>query len=301
MSGSKDLLGSRWASYPVDLAEAVGSVASAIFIKEIAHWTTWSTDGWVFRSHDEIRAETGLTRRVQETARKHLRNHALLQEEHRGMPRRLYYQVDFDAIDRLLDSTPPVRPDAHDVQHDVQNVQTDAPNVQTDLYASKDASKSVGVSNETPSGKPQIVGISKYLVDRFYDAMREEGFRLPNEHFPYHLGRANDILEKDSPTDQEIEDLPQWFVRTWKIKGKADAHSALMEMRRQGAREEVLAERTEKEPPHPHSAEAQAARDKPRSITWYLSCYNADGDVVLDWINSGLAHSQIVARLEGAA
>ncbi len=96
------------------------------------------------------------------------------------------------------------------------------------------------VEANASSGKPQSVGLEKYIVDEIYQAMKEADFRLPNEHFKYHLGRAKDILEKDSPTNEEIEALPQAFVDLWTIKGKADAHSALMEMRRQKARPDLV-------------------------------------------------------------
>ena len=98
-----------------------------------------------------------------------------------------------------------------------------------------EANASSGIGN---SAKP--VGLEKYIVDEIYQAMKEADFRLPNEHFKYHLGRAKDILDKDSPTDEEIEALPQAFVDLWTIKGKADAHSSLMEMRRQKARPDLV-------------------------------------------------------------
>lgn len=112
------------------------------------------------------------------------------------------------------------------------------------------------VEANASSGKPQSVGVvsaEKYIVDRIYEAMKEAKLRLPNEHFTYHLGRAQDVLAKDDPTDEEIEALPKAFVDLWTIKGKADAHSALMEYRRQKARPELVNKAAPWEPINPHS------------------------------------------------
>lgn len=162
-----------------------------------------------------------------------------------------------------------------------------------------------GVEANASTAKPKSVkpvALEKHIVDGIYEAMREAKLRLPNEHYPYHLGRAKDVIEKDDPTDEEIADLPAAFVRAYKIWGKADAHTALIEMRRQQAREEVLAEDSQHETPHPHSPEAQAARDKPRSIAWYEAFYpDIDKGVVERWIREGATHTELVKRLEARA
>ena len=115
------------------------------------------------------------------------------------------------------------------------------------------------VEANASSGKPQsveTVGLEKYIVDSIYQEMKAAGLRLPNEHFTYHLGRAKDILAKDEPTDSEIEALPDAFVGLWTIKGKADAHSALLELRRQKKRPDLVrvdAGPAPWEPKNPHS------------------------------------------------
>ena len=125
-----------------------------------------------------------------------------------------------------------------------------------ELEEDTEEKKSVEANASRPKAKS--VGLEKYIVDGIYQAMRQANLRLPNEHFKYHLGRAKDVLEKDSPTDREIEELPAAFVRLWQIKGRADAHSALMEMRRQEARARILAENSY-EPRHPQSEKPKRA------------------------------------------
>ncbi len=160
-----------------------------------------------------------------------------------------------------------------------------------------------GVEANASSGKPQTSGVvptEKYVTDRIYEAMRNEGLRLPNGEYPYHLGRAKDMLAKDSPTDEERDTLPAAFVRLWKIKGRADAPAALMEMRRQKAREEILANNTApaNERVNPQSDAAQAAKDKPRSVVWYSAFYSVQVSAVKTWIAEGLGHAEIMRRCE---
>jgi DNA-binding Lrp family transcriptional regulator len=178
-----------------------------------------------------------------------------------------------------------------------------SPTPVTVSHPKEDTVRKEGVEANASSGKPQSVGLEKYIVDQIYRAMREAKLRLPNEHFTYQLGRAQDVIAKDDPTDAEIRALPAAFVRAWKIWGRADAHTALMEMRRQKARAEVLAEDNERpsETPHPHSAQAQEARDKPRAVSWYLSFYSEVPEQLEAWIAGGATHSEIVARLERGA
>lgn len=160
----------------------------------------------------------------------------------------------------------------------------------------------VSDSNESLSGKPQmsnVVAVEKYVTDCIYQAMKENGTRLLSSEYPYHLGRAKDMLAKDSPTDAELETLPAAFVRLWQIKGKADAPAALVEMRRQKARGEILTGNRDTGPSY-YEKQAQAV-DKPRSPIWYASFYDVQHDTVKAWIAGGATHSQIVERLRGKA
>jgi DNA-binding Lrp family transcriptional regulator len=158
-----------------------------------------------------------------------------------------------------------------------------------------------GVEANASRATPNVIGLEKHVTDRIYDAMRKADYRLPNEHFTYHLGRAKDILAKDNPTDEELEALPAAFVAHWEIYGKADAHSALMHLRRQKGRAERLNGQQNGERPHPHSPEAEAAREKPRLPNWYASFYpETDTALVEEWISNGLGHKEILTRLGGS-
>jgi hypothetical protein len=77
-------------------------VGATVFLANLFQWsgTQRDPDGWIFKTQEEIEAETGLSRREQETARKQLRSAALLGEARRGVPARLYYRIHMEALNR---------------------------------------------------------------------------------------------------------------------------------------------------------------------------------------------------------
>lgn len=284
---SKYFLGSSWASYPVDLAEAMKSIASAIFLKEIAYWMKYSEDGWVFRTNEQIREATALTRKVQETARRHLKRENLIEEELRGWPATVHYKVDFEAVDKLLADAP--------------NRTQDAPNGQRIYrYTNKDTTNDANASAASRKMDGKIQPLDQWLTKQIYEAMSEK-YRMPNDDFGFHLGRAQDMLKKDNPTDQEIEDLPEWFVKRFEIYGKTDAQNALVYMRQQQARKERIKEDQDVGNGHPSYYETlEKSKDKAYPLAWYLSAYPAaDPTWVKAAIGEGKSHSEIEAEISG--
>jgi len=85
--------------YP-SLNAITGSVAATVFLANLFQWsgTQRDPDGWIYKTQEEIEAETGLSRREQETARKQLRAATLLREERRGVPARLYYLIHVETL-----------------------------------------------------------------------------------------------------------------------------------------------------------------------------------------------------------
>ncbi|MEG6617584.1 hypothetical protein V6C27_14385 [Peptococcaceae bacterium 1198_IL3148] len=101
-----NLLMDKPIAYHADIAKAVGSVTSGLFLSQLLYWTGKGADpeGWIYKTQSEWYDETGLSRREQETARKKLKQLKVLQEERRGLPARLYYRIDFDRLIELLKS-----------------------------------------------------------------------------------------------------------------------------------------------------------------------------------------------------
>ena len=95
--------------------DPTGSITAALMLSQALYWQqrTKDPDGWWYKTREEWREETGMSRWEQEEARKRLRRVGVLQEERRGIPARLWYRVDEGQLWALLTKTdPPTEPDA---------------------------------------------------------------------------------------------------------------------------------------------------------------------------------------------
>ena len=90
----------RPVAYYPKLVKVTGSVNAAILLSQLGYWTPKAADpdGWVYKTQVEWEAETGLTRWEQETARRQLRDRGIVVEVKRGMPARLFFQIDVEAL-----------------------------------------------------------------------------------------------------------------------------------------------------------------------------------------------------------
>jgi hypothetical protein len=98
------LLTDRPIAYHPIIAKTVKSVTAGVFLSQFLYWTPRTKDpnGWIYKTQQDIYAETGLTRREQETARRILRDNGVLEEKRAGVPCRLYFRVNMDALVELL-------------------------------------------------------------------------------------------------------------------------------------------------------------------------------------------------------
>ncbi len=99
------ILGSPIAYYTV-FAKVLGGVEEGIFVSQFFYWYGRGHDpeGWIYKTRDEIRFETGLSRRNQETARKSLRASGVLEEKRMGAPSRLFYRLNLDMLFSLVNA-----------------------------------------------------------------------------------------------------------------------------------------------------------------------------------------------------
>jgi hypothetical protein len=89
------LLSRPIAFYPI-FARIGGSVNAGLFLSQAFYWTntlTEARDGWFYKKRDDWEAETFLSRREQEGARKSLRDAGLLEERQCGVPPTLHYRI----------------------------------------------------------------------------------------------------------------------------------------------------------------------------------------------------------------
>jgi hypothetical protein len=84
------------------LVDLTGSVQSALMLSQAIYWQERATqkDGWWYKTIEEWQEETGLNRRAQETARK--KNRKYLLSNLRGIPARLYWKVNREALYNAL-------------------------------------------------------------------------------------------------------------------------------------------------------------------------------------------------------
>ena len=101
------LLGDRPVAYHPILAKKLGGVEVAVFVSQLLYWTGRGKlpGGWIYKTAKALEDETGLTRRNQKTARKHLIKLKILEEDLRGVPATMHYRLDMNALAETLNSS----------------------------------------------------------------------------------------------------------------------------------------------------------------------------------------------------
>jgi hypothetical protein len=102
MSTLQRILGGGIQGYHPTVARAVGSVAAAIFAEHVSFWQEKSNEGWAWRTQEQIEEATCLSRKVQERARRDLMDAGVLEQRLRGVPARLHYKIDYEALERVI-------------------------------------------------------------------------------------------------------------------------------------------------------------------------------------------------------
>jgi hypothetical protein len=80
--------------------------AAGTFIRQLVYWVGKEHDqeGWIYKTQREMEEETGLSRHHQEKARNILLSQGVLMEDRRGLPRRLWYWVDLEALLNVMET-----------------------------------------------------------------------------------------------------------------------------------------------------------------------------------------------------
>ena len=102
LSESLKTAGQAVAYFP-RLAKPLGSVNASILFGHFFYWSDkGSSELGIYRTAEEIEAETGLTRDEQRTARAKLRERGVLIETEKRIEHRIYYKLDLSAFDELM-------------------------------------------------------------------------------------------------------------------------------------------------------------------------------------------------------
>ena len=97
-------LGHPVAYYP-GLVKHLGSVNAVLFFSQIFYWQDKAaSELGVYKTVEEIEAETGMTYREQATARKQLVERGVLVETNKRLEHRVYYRIDLDRLNEMLES-----------------------------------------------------------------------------------------------------------------------------------------------------------------------------------------------------
>lgn len=75
---------------------------AAVLLSQLVYWHNRMDGEWMYKTREDIKKETGLSRDEQETARKRLIALGVLQEELRGVPATLHYKINSERLEQLL-------------------------------------------------------------------------------------------------------------------------------------------------------------------------------------------------------
>lgn len=258
-------------------------------------------DPSAFPGIKRLRRDTGASDNTLKKYRDELTEVGLLKVVRRGRGQTNLYV--FKSITKFLESHTGAKQESH-MGDDLES-HTGANNEDAVNEDSEDKSTD-------SSENAKVESLANYHMKRIYDSMKKANYTITGKskngngenEYGRLVSRVQWMLDNMSPTDEELEGLPDSYVRAYTIRGAAtDAVYALNELRRQKARDEVMSETKPAawEPVNPASTEALKAKEKPRNPIWYASVYEADFDTVSRWVDEGATHSEIETRLAGAA
>ena len=92
-------------AYHVTVAKAFGSIQLAILWSQFYYWSdkTDDSDGWIYKTADDIYNETALKRRGQQTARVLGVELGVLEEERKGMPAKMHFRINMEKAIEIIE------------------------------------------------------------------------------------------------------------------------------------------------------------------------------------------------------
>jgi hypothetical protein len=90
----------RPVAYYPGLRQMTGSTTATILLCQLFYWTGKEAkgDGWIYKSSEELTEETGLSYDEQVTARKHLTERGLLEEDYKRLEHKMYFRICIEQI-----------------------------------------------------------------------------------------------------------------------------------------------------------------------------------------------------------
>lgn len=188
------------------LVPVLGSVNAVLFFGQIFYWQD-KTDCQigVYKSSEEIQQETGLTYREQANAREKLRDCGVLIETEKRLEHRIYFRINFDALDALLANCEKRIPrNDKSAFRETTKAQSDettkAQSVIQRLPVSTAVSTAVGDSRPSADGQAYLERVTRHENANQPITMTTDW--KPGEQFPALMMRAG--LKPDRLTDEII-------------------------------------------------------------------------------------------------
>lgn len=90
------------AFYPL-LAKITGSIKAGLLLSQLLYWWEERDDKeWIYKTIDEIKEETALSRYEQDEAIKKLKKLNIIKVELKGIPAKRHFQINFQVLISLL-------------------------------------------------------------------------------------------------------------------------------------------------------------------------------------------------------
>ena len=85
-------------------AEITVSVTTGLFLSQLFYWHDKGSDpdGWIYKTYVDWKEETTMNRREIDMARKTLKSLKILEEKKEGVPAKLFYRIDMDALMEIV-------------------------------------------------------------------------------------------------------------------------------------------------------------------------------------------------------
>src|ERR687895_569668 len=101
----KDLLPNQTVAYSPYLARAVGGATTGLFLSQLLFLSDKgaNTEGWVYKSEQEMGRETGLTKREQQTARRKLLALGVIQIVRRGFKFTYHFKIVWERLLQVIE------------------------------------------------------------------------------------------------------------------------------------------------------------------------------------------------------
>ena len=220
----------RPVAYYPSLTKITGGVTSTLFLCQLLYWRGKGVDseGWIYKTQEELTEETGLSRREQESARKSLIEKGLLEEHYARLDHKLFYRLNLEQLNNLWDSTipnvtvPPVVAfgnggNVHSAMAEsaIRDVRKPpfVPYTETTPETTPESTKSTAV----PSEPFEVIELPKWLDKTLWDAflkMRRKSKAIPTEEAIGLLLRT--LADLRAKGDDPNKALEQSIMNNWK-------------------------------------------------------------------------------------